>query len=158
MPTRPSDLFLPNIEEAASQGGSLLAIGLEPRSYFWRVDASGFATTCLCRFEVREASSPDSIQTAPMFFGGQTKIVWDHVSRSSGLRRTTRSFLCLQRLASPSCHKKQLDSAEPSAALCLRILGSFQTEVGAKTRVLNLYHCVLPQKVCMHDVFVRQIG
>ena len=69
MPTPPSGLFLLNIERAASQGGSLLAIGLEPRSDSWRVDARGFGTACVRRFEVSEGSSPDSIQTAPTLWG-----------------------------------------------------------------------------------------
>ncbi|CAM9155987.1 unnamed protein product, partial [Hapterophycus canaliculatus] len=37
-----------------------------------------------------------------------------------------------------------LDPCEPEASLCLRILGSFASEVEAKTRVWNLYHSILP--------------
>lgn len=62
------------------------------------------------------------------------------------------SLLRLQLLPSMVFYRKRLDASEPLATLFIRILGSFQTEAEAKTRVLNLYHCVLSAKVGMHEV------
>lgn len=68
-------------------------------------------------------------------------------------RRWTTKCSSLLLMMSPSV-RAAMNPCDGEAGVCLRILGSFASEAEATTRVLNLYHSVLPANVSSVGFFL----